>query len=104
MSEEPEHMKPSTKAFISSKFALGEAEAIFVKFAENSFKVFEDHLQSNAKRGGHMTQPYYMDVTIEIGPVAASNPTDCLHDCKEATAGRKLDTEKVQANDSEPDS
>ena len=85
-------MKPSNKVFISSKFALGETEAIFAKFVEN------------AQRGGNTTQPYYMDVMIEIGPDAASNPTDHPHDFKEATAGGELDTEKVQANDSEPDS
>ena len=36
-------MKPSNKVFISSMFALGEAEAIFAKFTEDSFKIFEDH-------------------------------------------------------------
>ena len=104
MLEELERMKLSNEVFISSKFALGEAESIFIKFAKDSFKVFENHLQSNAKRGDNTTQPYYMNVTIEIGPVAASKPTDRPHGCKEATAGGKLDTEKVQANDSEPDS
>lgn len=104
MSEKPERMKPSNKVFISSKFALGEAETIFAKFTEDSFKVFKNHLQSNPKRDGNTTQPYYMDVTIKIGPVAASKPTDRPHDCKEATAGGELDTEKVQANGSEPDS
>jgi len=96
-------MKPSNKVSISSKFALGEAEAIFAKFAEDSFKVFEDRLQSNSKRDGNTAQPYCMDVPIEIDPVAASKPTDHPYDCKEATAGG-LDTEKVPANDSELDS
>lgn len=44
-----------------------------------------------------------MNVTIEIDPVSALKPTG-RHNCKEATVGEKLDTEKVQANDSEPDS
>jgi len=45
-----------------------------------------------------------MNVTIEIDPVSAPKPTGRPHNCKEATVGGKLDTEKVQANDSEPDS
>ena len=97
-------MRPSNKVFISSKFALREAEAIFAEFAENNFKVFEDHLQPNAKRDGNTAQPYCIDVTIEIDPIAASKPTDRPHDCKEAIASGKLDTEKAQANDLEPDS